>query len=237
MKKNKMSSILCTGLLVLAMILSLTSNGTVEAAKKKKPVLSRSQLTIIQGKKASLSLKRATGKVNWTTSNKKVVAIKSKKGKKKQTVILVAKKKGNCKITARIGKKKWVCKVKVLPKNVAKNIAGVKVLKTKATESSISVQVELFNDSPRRVTYGLHFTIQKFQNGKWIEIESKEEIVIPDILYYILPGQSRKATFTISETKEKLTKGQYRIVTSLDTSGKTKCMPDAAFSVNQLSGE
>lgn len=58
-------------------ILSLTSNGTAEAAKKRKPMLSRSRLTLIQGKKATLSLKRATAKVKWTTSNKKVVAIKS----------------------------------------------------------------------------------------------------------------------------------------------------------------
>lgn len=73
--------------------------------------LSSKKLTIIVGKTKTLKLKNNKKKVKWTvTSGKKNVTLKNKK---KTSVKIVGKKAGTAKIQAKIGKKKYVCKVTV----------------------------------------------------------------------------------------------------------------------------
>ena len=73
--------------------------------------------TLYKGQEWSLTVKSAYKKVNWSTSNKQVLAIKKVKGKKKSTCIFKAKKKGTAKVTIKIGRTKKVIKVKVKKSN------------------------------------------------------------------------------------------------------------------------
>lgn len=93
-------------LAVLAsLIIGLAGTGiTSEAAK---PKLNKKYITLETGQKFKLKVKKYTKKVKWTSSKKKVATV-SKKG------VVTAKSKGTAKITAKCGKIKLVCKVKVL---------------------------------------------------------------------------------------------------------------------------
>lgn len=76
--------------------------------------LSQENLTLNPGAERTLTVNGDSGNVKWSTSNKKVVSIK-KNGKK---ATITAKKKGTATITARIGKNKLQCKVRVSGKKV-----------------------------------------------------------------------------------------------------------------------
>lgn len=96
--------------MALLLCVGLASN-TAEAAKKVK--ISKTKLTLKVGQSKTLTVKnlgkKNKKKLKWS-SNKKKVATVSKKGKVK------AKKAGTAKITAKVGKKKYTCKVTVKKK-------------------------------------------------------------------------------------------------------------------------
>lgn len=92
--------------LVLALVLILVPT-SASAAKKVK--LNKTKVTLKVGKTVTLKLKNNKKKVKWTSSNKKVATVTSK-GKVK------AKKAGKATITAKVGKKKYKCKVTVQAK-------------------------------------------------------------------------------------------------------------------------
>ena len=97
---------LCAIVMVLIMAFSVTSQ-SVFAAKKVK--LNKTKATVYVGKSVQLKVNNNKKKVKWSTSNKKV-AIVSKKGK------VTGKKAGKATITAKIGKKKYKCKITVKKK-------------------------------------------------------------------------------------------------------------------------
>lgn len=99
---NKSKKVL-TIVLAFIMVLSLVPI-QVDAAKKVK--LNKSKLSLNVGKSYTLKLKNNKRKVKWSSSKKKIATV-TKKGK------VTAKKTGNCNITAKVGKKKYVCKVTV----------------------------------------------------------------------------------------------------------------------------
>lgn len=68
--------------------------------------MNKSKATIYVGETVTLKLKNNKKKVKWSSSNKKVAAV-SKKGKVK------GKKAGKATITAKVGKKKYNCKITV----------------------------------------------------------------------------------------------------------------------------
>ncbi len=78
-------------------------------AKKKKPKLNKTKLTLAVGKTAKLKVKNTKKKVKWSSSKKKIASV-SKKGKVK------GKKAGKTTITAKVGSKKLKCKVTVKAK-------------------------------------------------------------------------------------------------------------------------
>lgn len=95
--------------LAVSLVLGFTpAMGETYAAKKM--ALNKKKITLQVGASAKLKVKNARKKVTWKTSNKKVVKV-SKAGK------VVALRKGNAKITAKVAGKKFICKVKVVPKN------------------------------------------------------------------------------------------------------------------------
>lgn len=97
------------GVAVLAAI-SLLITGTMVpggASAKGKIKLNKKKVTIKVGQKVKLKLKNTKKKkVTWKSSKKKVASV-TKKG------VVKGKKKGTAKITAKCGKKRYVCKVTV----------------------------------------------------------------------------------------------------------------------------
>lgn len=129
----------------LAFCLLATAAPAMNADAKAKPKLNKKKITIKVGKTKKLKVKNLKGKkVKWKTSNKKVVKIK--KTKKKTVVKLKGKKAGTATVTAKIGKKKYKCKVTVkgTKKNTSSNTnnnTNVKVV----TEKEVKQQEAAFN--------------------------------------------------------------------------------------------
>ena len=108
------------GIIVALSLVLVIAFAVPTQAKKKKVKLNKKKVTLEIGKKVTLKLKNNKKKVKWSSSNKKVATVK--KGK------VTAKKKGKATITAKVGKKKYRCKVTViLPKKVLEHIYTVHV--------------------------------------------------------------------------------------------------------------
>ena len=88
------------------LIPSLPTSNIVQAASVK---ISSTKKTLYVGSKYTLKIKGTKKRVKWTTSNKKVATVTSK-GK------VTAKKKGTATITAKVGNKKYKCKITVKSK-------------------------------------------------------------------------------------------------------------------------
>lgn len=100
--------------LVLAgsMVIGMTSPVADAAAKMS---LSKKKITITQGEKVTLKVKKAAKKVKWSvTKGKKVIKLSKKK---KASVVIAGKKAGKAVVTAKAGKKKLTCKVTVKAAN------------------------------------------------------------------------------------------------------------------------
>ena len=97
---------MCVALCVCAPNVLPVSFGciTTEAASKVK--LNKKKVTLYVGKTTTLKLKGTKQKIKWSSSNKTIATVSSK-GKVK------AKKAGTATITAKVGKKKYKCKVTV----------------------------------------------------------------------------------------------------------------------------
>lgn len=97
-------------MLTFAMSLSLMPVQT-DAAKKVK--LNRSSLTLYVGKSAKLTVKNTTNKVKWASSKRSVATVT-------QSGSVKAKGRGNCRITAKVGAKKYICKLTVKKKSTTR---------------------------------------------------------------------------------------------------------------------
>ena len=105
MKKQKTLVLL----LIFAMALSLLPQSAFAAKKKVK--LNKKTVTVNVGKTVKIKLQNNKKKVKWTvTSGKKNLKLSKKK---KTEVTIKGKKAGKAKVQAKVGKKKYVCKVTV----------------------------------------------------------------------------------------------------------------------------
>lgn len=87
-------------------MLTLTITPAMNTQAKAKVKLNKTTISLQKGKTYTLKVKGTKKKAKWS-SNKKTIATVTKKGK------VTAKKPGTAVITAKIGKKKYKCKVKV----------------------------------------------------------------------------------------------------------------------------
>ena len=119
--------------LLLALILTLGFSPVTNVEAKAAPRLNYKKVTLVQGKKKRLKVRnlRRGRKVKWY-STKKSVATVNKKG------VVKAKKKGKTYIVAKVGKKKYRCKV-IVKKKVSKKKKSSK--KTKKPTGSIKKQL------------------------------------------------------------------------------------------------
>lgn len=117
--------------ITLILSLCLTLAAPVDAKSKVKLNITKATLSI--GGSINLKLLNNKKKVTWKSSNKKVASV-TKKGKVK------AKKKGKAKIIARVGKKKYTCKVTVGKERTSKK-STKNVKKTAMTSSPSSTPI------------------------------------------------------------------------------------------------
>ena len=101
--------------LLLALIFAIGFSPVTNVEAKAAPRLNYKKVTLVQGKKKRLKVRnlKKGKKVKWY-STKKSVATVNKKG------IVKAKKKGKAYIVAKVGKKKYRCKVTVKKKTTKK---------------------------------------------------------------------------------------------------------------------
>lgn len=111
MNKRFTSIVLC-----LVLFITMFASPSQSMAKKTKVKLNKKKVTLYVGKSVRLKVKGTKKKAKWKSSSKKVATVSSKGTVK-------AKKKGKAKITAKVGKKKLVCRVTV--KNKKKTTSTV----------------------------------------------------------------------------------------------------------------
>lgn len=137
---NKTKKVLAV---VLAFVLSLSllpANNVSAASKKVK--LNKTKATVYVGKTVTLKLKNNKKKVKWSSSNKKVATV-SKKGKVK------GKKIGKAIITAKVGKKKYKCKITVKKNTTPKpTVKPTERATTKPVEQSTTKQEQESTTKP-----------------------------------------------------------------------------------------
>ena len=105
---------------------------TVQAAVK----ISSKKMTMVKGQKKTLKVTGTSKKVKWTSS-KKAVASVTQKG------VVTAKKKGTTTITAKIGSRKYTCKVTVETPKLSRTSVSLNTNKTyqlKVTETTLKAK-------------------------------------------------------------------------------------------------
>ena len=119
----------CKKLLLFVLVLGLvfTNTATVQAATK----INKKSATMYVGQTTTLKISGTKTKAKWSSSNKSIATVNSK-GK------VTAKKKGNVKITAKVGKKKYTCKVTVKNPSLNKTKLSLEKGKTSTKLSPLS---------------------------------------------------------------------------------------------------
>ncbi len=254
-KRKVISFMLSICLVLVACGYSLGTTGkSVQAAKSKKVVMKQAQKKLKISKKKvtmqpdgkkklTLKVSNAKKKVSWKSSDKKVAVINKTKGKKKNQAVILAKGEGCCNIIARAGKQKVICKVTVKSPNTSdsvpddtitpiasKGAVGVYVTSATATGKSITVKVKIYNYTDKMAHFGYAFSIDKWSEGKWVEVESAELLCFPAVAM-IIPGQNDSIEFTYSmpKAKEEFVTGKYKINTSLSAGDNTPVYNSAEF--------
>ena len=99
MKQRKKAGIL---LMLVCLIITLALPVTANAAVK----INKTSVSVLRGKTYNLKITGTKKKIKWTSSNKKIATV-SASGKIKGI------NKGRCNIYAKVGKKKYTCKLTV----------------------------------------------------------------------------------------------------------------------------
>lgn len=236
-KKNKKHII---PVIILTICILTTNQGIPAIAKSitasKKLSISRSSMKMNPNTRKKLTIRNATKKVKWSSSNRKIAVIKSKTGKYKNKAVIQAKTPGTCTITAKSGSLKRKCKIRILEdsKNntnlntdtpIGSTTAGVQFESVSATKNSIAVTLKMYNDTKKEIYYGLNCRIEKQIEGKWTILETTEPQIIPSIACIVEPESSHSHTFQLTKVKEEVTNGHYRITIPDMSKAKPPLLP------------
>lgn len=133
--KKSFSKKMVALLLTLAVCITSVVGNQASVSAKSKIKISNTKITLTVGKSKTLKVKGTKKKAKWSSSKKSVASVTSK-GK------VTAKKAGSATITAKIGKKKYKCKVTVKSVKKPNNTNNVK------PSTSISTKPTTSNNSP-----------------------------------------------------------------------------------------
>lgn len=128
--------------LIFAIVFALMPK-QVYAVKKVR--LNKSKLSLYVGKKYTLKVKNTNKKVKWLSTKKKIATV-TKKGK------VIAKKKGNCNIIAKVGGKKYTCKVIVKNKKTILPKESNQSSTVNSSPQSLPVQTSTPTVAPKPTT-------------------------------------------------------------------------------------
>ena len=123
----------------LALLTMLLMTVTVNAATVK---LNKNKITVPVATKQTLKVTGTKAKVKWSSSNKKVATVTSKG-------VVKGIKKGNCKVTATVGKKKYTCSVKVVQQTLKLNASS----KTIGKGSTFALKATIKNAKSKAVVW------------------------------------------------------------------------------------
>lgn len=145
-------------LTVLAMVLILGAAVQTEAKVK----LNKKTAKLTVGKTVTLKMTGTKKKVKWSTSNKKVAAVKSNgmlKGK------VTAKKAGKATITAKVGNKKYKCKVTVVKKTTNSKATDNKTTEQEKKETEKTTETTSPSEDTSKVDAG-EYSINNVHTGE-----------------------------------------------------------------------
>ena len=172
---NKMKRIL-TIVLTLALIVTMMPMNLTNVNARTTTRLSSKKIVLQVGKTKKLKVKNkpAGVKVVWKSSKKKVATV-SKKGKVK------AKKAGKTTITAKVGKKKYKCKV------VVKRNNSIKVTKPSDNNNSVINQVTTKSEPSQIVTTKAEVKTTKTETTKKNDSTTVKPTVAPTLKPTVAP--------------------------------------------------
>ncbi len=172
---NKMKRIL-TVVLTLALLITMMPSNLTGVNAKTVTKLSSKKIVLQVGKTKKLKVKNkpAGVKVVWKSSKKKVATV-SKKGKVK------AKKPGKTTITAKVGKKKYKCKV------VVKRNNSIKVTKPSDNNNSVINQVTTKSEPSQIVTTKAEVKTTKTETTKKNDSTTVKPTVAPTLKPTVAP--------------------------------------------------
>lgn len=186
-----MKKVRSTVAFLLVFVLSFSVIPQNVLAAKKKVKLSKKSVTVTVGKTVKVKLKNNKKKVKWTvTSGKKNVKLSKKK---KTSVTIHGKKAGKAKVQAKVGKKKFVCKVTVKKAGTNQNADknnGKKTAKPTTKSTVRPTQVSSPTPLPTKVPEQTMFppdetpgpTVEPVRNNQGLYAEN-EELIISSIAF------------------------------------------------------
>ncbi|MBR3645770.1 MAG: hypothetical protein IKN54_05070 [Lachnospiraceae bacterium] len=184
----------------------------------------KSSITVTKGSTKKVKLKNVKKKVKWKIKNGKLIKIKSKKGKYKNTVTISGKKTGKTTVIAIVGKKQYKLKVKVVPKKtVNKPESNVQEANIDcAVEFDMGMlNVELTNSSSKTAQVKrTDFELLKLEGDKWVNaLPEGTDVNLTDDLCTVNAGQ--KLTFTLNLQTE-FKSGIFTVIDYIIHDGKYK---------------
>lgn len=145
MKKTRKKGIRSLALL-LALILAIGFSPVTNVEAKAAPRLNYKKVTLVQGKKKRLKVRNLSRsrrrKVKWYSTRKSVATV-NRKG------VVKAKRKGKAYIVAKVGRKKYRCKV-IVKKKVRRKKTKKKVKINKSTKRQLPYDAKDFAFSPEK---------------------------------------------------------------------------------------
>ena len=158
------------------------------------PRLSKSSISVNVGKTQTLKVDGTKQKITWSSSNKKIATVSSK-GKVKGV------KKGTATITARVGSKKYNCKVTVKQNTIS--VTKVKLNKSKADLDAgdtlqLKATVSPNNATNKKVTWSSSNSSVASVNSKGLVTAKREGTA-----YIYAKAGSKKATCVVNVREER----------------------------------
>ena len=152
MKQRKRVGIL---LMLVCLIITLALPVTANAAVK----INKTSVSVLRGKTYNLKITGTKKKIKWTSSNKKIATV-SASGKIKGI------KKGRCNIYAKVGKKKYTCKVTVKQPVTSIKLSKKSISLNKGKKYTLKARIAPKNAANKAVVW-------KSSNTKIASVSSK----------------------------------------------------------------
>lgn len=182
--------------------------------------ISNTKLTVTEGFSHKLSVTNATGKVNWSTSNKKVATVSSSglvKAKKNGSATITATLSDGTKLTCKVSVKKNVYSKSKLPvSSVTYGKTGVDVYKISYDKKgNLIMKANILNNSYHTDTKikNLKITVRTL-TGKTVAVYSVKNKKIN-----IKAGGKKGFTFTVKKKNLKIKKADLRNISIPKASG------------------